>query len=169
MSDAASHGFLGEEFLSWLWYRLETEGGEFELGDGIVVGVSMDDFIEFAPLDDDETQQTLRKGMPTRSPEARAALRSGHRLKKARLIVAMGELQWNLVLDGSEMGLRSVKLPEDDEGAESQQERNRERAANFLLIQDLVRRLYRQFLKLRLTPDYLHGPAERQAAWMQAD
>ncbi len=166
MSDSASYGFLGEEFLTWLWYRLEHDGGDFDLGDGIVVGVSMDDFIEFAPLEDDETTQTLRKGVPTRSPEARAALRSGHRLKKAKLIVAMGDLQWSLVLDGTEMGLRSVRLPDDDEGAESQAERDRERAANFLLIHDLVRRLYRAFLKVRLRPDYLRTDGERQATWM---
>jgi hypothetical protein len=134
----------------------------------MVVGVTMDDFLEFAPLDDDETQQTMRKGMPTRSPEARTALRSGHRLRKAKLIVALGELQWTFVLDGAELGLRSVKLPDDDEDAESQEERDRERAANFLLIQEIVRRLYRSFLELRLRPDYLRDAAERQAAWMQS-
>ncbi|MGA1608479.1 MAG: hypothetical protein ACO4CT_15950, partial [Planctomycetota bacterium] len=70
MSDASNHGFLGEEFLTWLWYRLETEGGDFDLGQGTVIGVAMDDYLEFAPLDEDETLQTMRKGMPTRSPEA---------------------------------------------------------------------------------------------------
>ena len=26
-----THGFLGEEFLTWVWFRWETDGGEFTL------------------------------------------------------------------------------------------------------------------------------------------
>ena len=26
---AETHGFLGEEFLTWLWFKWESEGGEF--------------------------------------------------------------------------------------------------------------------------------------------
>ena len=168
MSDAGSFAFLGEEFLTWLWYRLETEGGEFDLGQGRVVGVSLDDFIVFAPRDDDETEQTLRKGMPTRAVEARAGLRSGHRLKKAKLILAMGDLQWGLTLDASTMGLGSIKLPDDDEDAEGPEERSRERAANFLLLHEIVGQLYRLFLELRLRADYPSTDGEQQAAWMAA-
>jgi recombination associated protein RdgC len=168
MSDGGSFAFLGEEFLTWLWYRLENEGGEFDLGEGRIVGVALDDFIVFAPRDDDETEQTLRKGVPTRSAEARAGLRSGHRLKKAKLTLAMSELVWSFTLDASTMGLRSIRLPDDDEAAESPEERSRERAANFLLLHDLVGALYRQFLALRLRTDYLSTDAETQASWMAA-
>ncbi|MBK8975202.1 MAG: hypothetical protein IPM29_04710 [Planctomycetes bacterium] len=167
--DGASHAFLGEEFLTWLWFRTETEGGEFELGAGRVAAVSFDDLLEFAPLDDDETEHTLRKGMPTRSVEARAALRTGHRLRRARLVVAHGQLVWQLVLDGASMQPRSVRLPEDDEEAESMEERSRERAANFLLLNELLGLLYREFLRIRLRPDYLGSDAERQARWMASE
>jgi len=168
MTDGGSFAFLGEEFLTWLWYRLENEGGEFDLGEGRVVGIALDDYIVFAPRDDDETEQTLRKGVPTRSAEARAGLRSGHRLKKAKLTLAMGDLVWTFTLDASAMGLRSIKLPDDDEAAESPEERSRERAANFLLLQELLGLVYRQFLSRRLRSDYLAGEAESQAAWMAA-
>ncbi len=29
-----THGWLGEEFLTWLWFRWETDGGEFTLPGG---------------------------------------------------------------------------------------------------------------------------------------
>ncbi len=168
MSSDSSHGFLGQEFLTWLWYRLETEGGEFDLGGGRIVGVSMDDFIAFAALDDDETEQTLKKGMPTRSSEAAAGLKNGRRLSQAKLIIALGELQWSLTVDGASLGLRSVKLPDDDEEAESAEERSIERAANFLLIQEVVGQIYKEFLKVRLAPRYLKTTAEAQIAWASA-
>jgi len=167
MTDVATHAFLGEEFLTWLWYRIETDGGDFELDGGHAIGVSFDDYLALAPRDDDETVQTLRSGTPTRSLEAAAGLRNGRRLSSAKLIVALGELQWQLVLHGESMGLRAIKLPEDDPEAESAEERSRERAANFALIHDLVNGLYREFLRVRLRADYLSEDGERQANWMQ--
>jgi len=166
MSDVSNFAFLGEEFLTWLWFRLETKGGDFDLGDGHVVGVSLDDFLAFAPRDDDETEHTMRKGVPSRSSSARAALSAGRRLRRAKLILAQGELQWSFVLDASCMGLRSVRLPDDDPEAEGPADRSRDRVANFLLLQELVTRLYREFLRIRLRRDYLRTGAERQAAWM---
>ncbi|HIE70972.1 MAG TPA: hypothetical protein EYP98_12805 [Planctomycetes bacterium] len=36
---AETHGFLGEEFLTWLWFKWETDGGEFTLSGGRIVGI----------------------------------------------------------------------------------------------------------------------------------
>lgn len=159
-------GFLGEEFLTWLWFRWETSGGEFHLSGGRVVGLALDDFLLFAAPSDDETEQTLRRGLPTRTAEARTALRSGRRLKKARLLLAEGSRQWSATLDGASLTLLGVKLPEDSEEVESDQDRTAERAANWLALHEIVQALYGQFLRERLRPDYLQRVAAEQAQWM---
>ncbi len=164
--DAASHAFLGEEFLTWMWYRLDTKGGDFDVGAGRSIAVAIDDFLAFAPRDDDETEQTLRKGLPTHSQEARTALRNGRRLRKAKLIVAEGPMQFGATLDGTSMCLSGIKLPDDSEDCESQEDRNLERAAHFLHVHELVGQLYDLFLHDRLRPDYLGSSGELQAQWM---
>ncbi|MCK5943183.1 MAG: hypothetical protein KAI24_14480 [Planctomycetes bacterium] len=161
-----SHGFLGEEFLTWLWFRWETEGGEFTLGGGRVVGVALDDFLTFAALTEDETEQTLRRGLPTRTAEARTALRQGHRLRKARLLIAEGERQWTATLDAPSLTLSGVKLPDDAEECESEVDRTADRAANWLALHEIVQALYGLFLKDRLRDDYRTTGAEAQATWM---
>ena len=161
-----THGFLGEEFLTWLWFRWETEGGEFTLPGGRVVGVALDDFLSFAAPSDDETEQTLRRGLPTRTAEARTALRQGHRLRKARLLLAEGSRQWNATLDAPTLTLTGVKLPEDAEECESDVDRTADRSANWLALHEIVQALYTQFLRERLKPDYLKTVAEQQAQWM---
>ncbi|MHC5065924.1 MAG: hypothetical protein ACYTG5_18335, partial [Planctomycetota bacterium] len=100
------------------------------------------------------------------SPEASAALHNGRRLRKAKLIVAESALEWSLILDGSSMTLGSIKLPSDSEDLESPEERSRERAGHFLLIQEIVGQLYKIFLEKRLRPEYLQKDAEEQAQWM---
>lgn len=165
MSDG-SHGFLGQEFLTWLWYRMETDGGEFHLSHERVVGLSLDDMLQFAPRDDGETSQLLRKGLPSRTPAARTALQDGQRLAKARLVLGMGDREWSFTLDGSSFSLGSVKLPEDDEDLDSAQDRSVERATNLLELHDLLGEVYAIFLKERLAEDYLEAGAEAQATWM---
>ena len=166
MSNLGEHAFLGEEFLTWLWYSLDTTGGDFEVGEGRSIAVAIDDFLAFAARDDDETEQTLRKGMPTHSQEARTALRNGRRLRKAKLIVAEGPMQFGATLDGTTMCLSGIKLPDDAEDCESARDRNLDRAANFLHLHELLGELYAAFLRDRLRPDYLHTAGERQAQWM---
>ena len=161
-----SHGFLGEEFLTWLWFRWETQGGEFTLSGGRVVGVALDDFLTFAALTEDETEQTLRRGLPTRTAEARTALRQGHRLRKARLLVAEGDRQWTATLDAPSLTLGGVKLPDDAEECESEMDRTADRAANWLALHEIVQALYARFLKERLREDYRTTGAEAQANWM---
>jgi len=161
-----THGFLGEEFLTWLWFRWETEGGEFTLSGGRVVGIALDDFLTFAALTEDETEQTLRRGLPTRTAEARTALRQGHRLRKARLLVAEGDRQWTATLDAPSLTLSGVKLPEDAEECESEMDRTADRAANWLALHEIVQALYGLFLKDRLRENYRSTGAEAQATWM---
>lgn len=162
-----THGFLGEEYLTWLWFRWERDGGEFTLHGGRTVGIAIDDLLVFAPLGDDETQQTLRRGLPTRTIEARAALRQGHRLSRARLIVAEGQRQWTLTLDGERLAFSGVKLPEDAEECESDTDRTADRSANWLALHEIVAGLFAQFLRVRLAPAWLEQEAPAMSAWMR--
>jgi hypothetical protein len=158
--------FLGEEFLTWLWFRLETQGGDFDLPGNRKIGVSFDDFLAFAPRDDDETEHTLKKGTPSRSPEASTALRSGHRLRRAKIIIGQGEMLWSFVLDGPTMGIMGARLPDDDQDSESLDERSHDRIRSFLELQQIVAAIYRVFLQERLAPDYSAQGATAQATWM---
>lgn len=162
----ATHGFLGEEFLTWLWFRWETDGGEYDLSAGRRVGIALDDFLAFAAPSDDETEQTLRHGLPTRTAEARTALRQGRRLKKAKLILAEDSRQWVCTLDATTMTLTGVRLPEDAEDADSAADRTADRAANWLALYETVMAVYGQFLRERLGDGYRQGAGEQQASWM---
>lgn len=161
-----THGFLGEELLLWLWWKWETSGGEFTLPGGRVVGISLDDLLVFAAPSDDETVQTLRHGLPTRTAEGRTALRGGHRLAKARLLLAEGSRLWSFTLDGASLRLAGVKLPDDDEESTSDADRNADRSANWLALHEIVSALYQLFLRERLAPDWKTKTAEPIARWM---
>jgi hypothetical protein len=164
--DPASHAFLGQEFLTWLWFRADTRDATFELSDRRRLGVALDDYLAFAAADDDQTEQTLRRGLPTASAEAAAALRNGRVLRRAKLILAVGEATWTATLDGPTMTLSGVRGPDDSEACESEAERNAERAGNCFALADIIAELYGHFLRDRLRRDYAATSGEAQARWM---
>ncbi len=158
--------FLGEEFLTWLWWRSETGEAEYELPGGIRVGVTLDDYLSLGGSAE-ETDQTLRRGLPSRSVEATAALCTGKRPTRARLILATPEGEWNFTLDGSRMDFLSVKLPEDEEDLDPQA-LNEWRMAGFDRLVELVDGIYRIFLEDRLSPSFRDRTLPRMRAWLQA-
>lgn len=161
-----SHGFLGEEFLTWLWFQEETQGGEFTLSRDRIVGISFDDLLVFAPRDDEDVEQQLRKGIPSRSHVARTALRQGHGLAMARVTLAMDQRTWAVTLVGKTLELRSIRWPEDDEDSMSSEARTEDRVSALWDLREIVAALYERFLRVRLAPGYQEGQGQAQAEWM---
>lgn len=164
-----SHSFLGQEFLTWLWFQTETQGGEFTISRDRQVGVSLDDLLVFEPRDDTGTTQQLKGCIPSRTHAARLALRQGHRLAKAQLTLAMDCRTWTVTVEGGSLVMGSIKLPEDDAESNSHGEKTEERADNYLDLDAILTELYGQFLEARLAPEYLEVEAKDQAAWMAGE
>lgn len=145
--------FLGNEFLTWLWYRAEVHDGEFELDpefgpfdlyfeDKLVVGNEL-----VAPQED-----SFKGGHPASSLEARMALRLGKLAREAKMRIARGTQEWEFVLKGHNLQLSGIKIPavlsrEDDE-------KFGERMFLLEQLETMIKGLFEMFLKLRLAPSW---------------
>lgn len=157
--------FLGQEFLTWLWWRCAHGAGEFTLRGEMTVGVAFDAMLQFA-APDDEVETTLRHGTPAESDEAAAALRQGRLLAKAQVLVAEGARQWVVAINGASMAL-SVRLDGSlSDEAETDLDRTSDRAASWLAIHEIVQGLFEQFLAVRVGAGWAEE-AKGMAAWMQ--
>ena len=126
-TDLGERSFLGRDFLTWLWFRCEVEGGEFELPSSDSkksepTAVMVEDALALVSVEEDGSVMTLRKGSPTARPEAASALAAGMTLKKARLLVARGPREWQLTLDGDTLDIGSLKTPDPAEPEASGEE-----------------------------------------------
>jgi hypothetical protein len=151
---AAERSFLAQEFLTWLWFRCEVEGGEFELETG-PAAVVVEDALSFTSWDPDGTRATVRGGTPTVRPESASALGAGMVLKRARMLVARGDREWRFALDGETLDLLSVKVPEREEGAEDDGvDLLAEKLAAGEELRAMVDGLYQAFLAVRLVDEW---------------
>jgi hypothetical protein len=103
--------FWGHEFLTWLWYRSEVEGGDLELPGMGPVALWIEDRIVLVSLDTESKENIIKDGDVSRSGEAAAALKLGKKLQQARFGMTREDREYRFVLDGTHLDWSSVKLP----------------------------------------------------------
>jgi len=164
------YGFLGEEFLLWLWFSAEKRGGTHEVadqnGEEQRVGITLDRTLEFYD-GEGGVKVGVRGDAPTRAPEAREALRRGMRLSRAGLLVTMGEETVELQLDGPTFELRSLKGEKPE--ADTAEERDAAVLAMLFGIADALERVYRTFLDQRLDKTFESTLGAEMKRWAKSD
>jgi hypothetical protein len=101
---------LGMDFLTWLWFVWEKDGGVYHLPDGREFGIMMEGPLTFFREGEGAHEAVLRKGMPLNSREAGTALYCGKKLKRAKLSIALKDEVYTATLD-MDFAVRSLKLP----------------------------------------------------------
>lgn len=152
-----SRSFLGSEFLLWLWYREDLEGGVHRVGEESCVLVFDDQLVLRVELGESE-ENRLKGGAPASAPEARKALQFGKRVTRARMRLERGDREWRFTLDADRFQLSSVRIP-----AVLGDHPDQQLIERMDLIEELERcvfGVFGRFLSLRLGADWL---AEEQA------
>lgn len=162
---AIERSFLASEFLTWLWFRCETEGGTFDLPSG-GLSVAVEDALQLASWDEDGVKASLRGGAPTKRPEAAHALAAGLLLSKARFVGARGGREWLFALDGQTLDLTSVKVVDAEDEDEPEDSLSDKLAAGEEL-RLAIDELYDVFLGLRLDEDWNTIEVERIRSWVK--
>jgi len=165
IADPRALDFLGWEFLTWLWYRTEAQGGVFELEKGDV-SLVFNDFVALTESGGEGEQSILRKGSAHRSPEARLALRTGKTVTSARLEVAREDRTYTLTVDGETLHLRSVRYPKPQESDPA--DRELERLEALEEASDILDGLFSHFLQVRLDGAWDRDEVGQIASWIEA-
>lgn len=101
--------FLGREFLTWLLFRVEEDGGRLAIGDD-VVELALGDRVVLQEQGERNARLTLVDEGDMR-PELGAGLRRGKLIDRARIAVTRGERRWELSLDGGLLTYDSLRCP----------------------------------------------------------
>lgn len=147
--DAAVSDSIGQDFLTWLWFSSETRGGLMKVADG-EFAVMVEGPLTFAMEGEGAHEAVLRRGSPELSAEAKIALLSGKKLRRAKLLIARGAETWQTTLDADAFSFRGLKLPEGEKlDAVS---RFQERLTLIKTFLDAFLGMYDRFLRERNDP-----------------
>lgn len=151
LEQIARGAFLGEEFLTWLWFLSETERDALAIPKVGSCQIAMGQEIILADEGGDAQTVVLRGDLPSASAEAREALASGKRLRRAKLYLTIEEVQWGCTIVGSTLAISGLSVP-SAAGADFE--------SHCLMRLEAIERisrgvqwLFEQFLERRLDPD----------------
>ena len=145
--------FLGAEFITWLWYCEEAQGGIFDLGGDLgQIELGFEDRLTMSTAAADEQEDSFKGGRPTSSIEARMALRLGKLARQAKLRITQGEQEWIFTLKESPLMMSAIKLPEImTKGGQTQ---FFERMFLLEHLERIYKALFQIFLALRLSDQW---------------
>lgn len=165
--------FLGQEFLTWLWFTTELNNGLVEAAN---IGPVEVHFVQRLSLDTGfgNTRQVIScQGPDLDLAEARTAIREGKKVFQAKLRVQVDSREWWVTVkaEGFELtGIRGPKtLDPDEEEAESLAGRLLDRIAVTLELTRLFDGLFARFLALRLNPAWEREELPRLRRWLREE
>ncbi len=164
--------FLGQEFLSWLWYKSEERGGTVlveESGEDIQLIFEKHMLLEYG--EGESLEKVVCQGLQSELKEARTGLRQGKKLEQARIHMVRGEYEWHMTIKASLLEFRSVKVPKTldsaDEGDDDEAVEGRllDRIGMLETAYKTIDQLLLQFIKIRISSQW---PEElsRLSAWI---
>lgn len=104
----------GLDFLTWLWFVSEGRGGMVKLDKLGDWAVMIEGPLTFVMEGAGAHEMVVRRGEPRLSAEAKAALMSGKKLRRAGITLARGDQSWTATLDAPLLAIRGLKLPDGE-------------------------------------------------------
>lgn len=166
VTDAANPGYLGNEFLLWLWFVLEVDGDSITLGDDSELTVMLSRTLALECPRAQSGSESIRSEAPTKLPEARRAIQSGKLPRQAGLTFVRHDQQYDLTLQAETLAVNGAKLPKVEDGEERVQ--LEERAGQLRHFIETLDLLYDAFLERRLGSDW-SKELGRVQAWLQRE
>lgn len=111
LEQIARGAFLGEEFLTWLWYMSETRTDPLDVPKVGAVQVAMGQELILGDEGGDAQTVVLRGEMPSASSEARECLATGKRVRRAKIYFTIESIQWGCTIVGSTLAISGLRLP----------------------------------------------------------
>lgn len=164
--------FLGQEFLTWLWWKSEERGGSVAVSDRGDIQVVFEKHMLLESGEGESIEKLICSGLQAELQEARTGLQVGKKLEQARIQLTHDSYQYNFTLTGATMDFRSVRLPKtaDTEKENSQQPEEIEgmMLERIFLFEELVRivhELFKMFLQVRVGTEW-RNEAEKIRTWI---
>ena len=160
---------LGQEFLTWLWFRSENHPLGFQDKNGSFT-VAMEQRIVVQGGEGEALETATVAGSMSPQREARLGLRTGKKVIRALVRFERDELSWQVTLKAEDFSFGSFRTPKVEHDPDDDPD------ALFLEKMYLMETClgfidlcYREFITLRLSSSGWNGEVRDMAAWMAAE
>ena len=162
--------FLGNEFLTWVWYTIENDEETIRRCDHDALSLDVGNRMVLEHRWANGVETVSIKGDSAGLEEGLLALSKGAMVTEINLIYKSGSLQWQFSLKGESLNFSGLKLPEI--AAVEQSENMEGMVLEKLYLYEkpfqFIDALYRNFIQLRLSENW-QPTLSKMKNWIQSD
>lgn len=162
--------FLGNEFLTWLWFAIENDMDSIRQCDADLVDLSIGNRMVLENRLANGKENITIKGDAAGLEEAILALSKGALITDLHLVYKSGPVQWQFALKGEGLSFSGLKLPETGpiETREDMEGIILEKIYLYDKIFEFIDKLYQVFIKMRLSEAWNSRIRPALKQWLQA-
>lgn len=162
--------FLGHEFLTWLWYRIETDPSLVASLDPELESLVIGNRVVLENNRHNREETITIRGDGAGLEEGLIALKKGGKVTELNLVCRSGENEWRFNLKGESLALSGLKTPSTGEVEKKEDLPGAvvERIGAIEKIVTLVYRLYDRFVLVRIDPEWERRTVEEINRWIEA-
>ncbi len=148
--------FLGDEFLTWLWFVIEQDRSLLEKLDPELTSFEIGNRIVLKKRRKKAVERITIKGEDADLDEAKLALKKGALVAEFNLIYRSAQQKWQFTLKGESLNLSSLKTPQTapPEGPDDLEAMVLEKIFLYDKILQFLEKLYKHFIKLRISNNW---------------
>ena len=162
--------FLGEEFLTWLWFITEENQELIKNFDKDFVALEVGNRIVFENRRKESAERLTIKGDDANLEEGNIALKKGALVTELNVVYKSSELTWQFTLKGESLNISSLSIPNtgSSESDEDLEGIVLEKIFLFDKILQLIKNLFNHFIKLRVSDTWQGKEVPRIRKWIQS-
>ena len=162
--------FLGEEFLTWLWYVIEKDQDLIKNFDKDFVALEIGNRMVFENRRKESGERITIKGDGASLEEGILTLKKGALVTELNVVYKSVELTWQFTLKGESLNVSSLNLPSTDvpESEEDLEGFVLEKIFLHDKILNLLENIFTHFIKLRLSNRWQNKMLPNIRNWIQA-
>lgn len=160
---------LGQEFLTWLWYKSEVQQGLFTDKTGREFALFMEQRIVVQGGEGDSLETATVTGPMSELREARLGLVTGKKVTRSMIRIERDADTWQFTIKAEDFSLNSLKTPYQEK-PEADDEPDALLLEKIFLVEaclEIMDNLYVEFMRLRLTRHAWEEEMARIRAWMK--
>lgn len=160
--------FLGNEFLTWLWFMIDTGQDRLREFDPDLTALEVGNRIDLENRRDERIERITIKGEEADLKEGYLALRKGALVSDLNLVLRCGNDRWQFTLKGESLNISALRTPETSppEKAEDVDGAVLEKVFLHERINRFVETAFHHFVRLRLSDQWVDSIVVHIQRWL---
>ena len=162
--------FLGEEFLTWLWYVIENNQSLLKNFDQNFVALEIGNRIVFENRRKDLAERITIKGEGAGLEEGILALKNGAFVSELNMVYRSAEFIWQFTVKGESLNISNLSIPQTDlpETDADIEGYVLEKLYLYDISLQFINNLFAHFVKLRISNDWQGKEIAAIRKWIQS-